>query len=117
MRPEDKDPAYLWDMLQAAKEVESMLEQNDLASFLSNIVLLRATERCVEIIGEAASRVSTKYRDAHPEISWREIIGQRNILAHEYGQIDHELLFKTAVEDIPTLSTLIEELLPPLEND
>lgn len=117
MRPEDRDPAYLWDMLQAAREVEAMLEANDLAAFLSNIVLLRATERSVEIIGEAARRVSTVYRDAHPEIPWREIIGQRNILAHEYGQIDHELLFKTAVEDIPALSTLLQELLPPLDDD
>jgi len=53
---------------------------------------------------------------AHPEIPWREIIGQRNILAHEYGQIDHELLYKTASEDIPALIGQIETLLPPLDD-
>ncbi|WP_275100342.1 DUF86 domain-containing protein [Sedimenticola hydrogenitrophicus] len=116
MRPEDRDPAHLWDMLQAAREVETMLAQHDLAAFLDDLVLLRAIERSVEIMGEAARRVSSTYQSAHPEIPWREIIGQRNILAHEYGQIDHALLYKTATEDIPALISQIEVLLPPLDD-
>jgi uncharacterized protein with HEPN domain len=117
MRPEDRDPAYLWDMLQAAREVEEMLEGHDLGTFLSSTILLRATERSVEIIGEAARRVSVAYREMHPEIPWRMIIGQRNILAHEYGQIDHGLLYKTAADDIPALIIQLKELLPPLEGE
>ncbi len=66
-------------------------------------------------MGEAARRLSSSCQEAHPDIPWREIIGQRNILAHEYGQIDHELLYKTAIEDIPPLIAQLEELLPPLE--
>lgn len=115
MQPEERDAAYLWDMLQAAKEVKDMTAGYDLEKFLGNRVLLRATERGVEIIGEAARRVSTNFAAAHPEVPWRQIIGQRNILAHEYGQIDHELLFKTATRDIPVLITQLETLLPPLE--
>jgi uncharacterized protein with HEPN domain len=115
MLPEERDPAYLWDMLEAAKEVNSMLDDYDLTAFLANRVMLRAVERGVEIIGEAARHVSLAYQQAHPEIPWREIIGQRNILAHEYGQIDHELLYRTVTEDIPTLITTIERLLPPLD--
>lgn len=116
MLPEDRDAAYLWDMIQAGKEVEEMIEHHDLASFLEDRVLLRALERGVEIIGEAARRVSPAFMEAHPEISWRQVIGQRNILAHEYGQIDHELLYKTATEDIPVLVNQLEALLPPLED-
>ena len=56
-------------------------------------------------------------REEYIEIPWREIIGQRNILAHEYGQIDHELLYKTAAEDIPDLISVIQNLLPPLDED
>ena len=115
MLPEERDPAYLWDMLEAAREVETMLKDRDMAAFLADRVLLRATERCIEIIGAAARRVSTAYTTAHVEIPWRNIIGQRNILAHEYGQIDHELLYKTAAEDIPRLIQQIEALLPALE--
>ncbi len=114
MQPEEKDAAYLWDMLQAAKEVEAMLAEFDLSAFLANRVLILAVERSVEIIGEAARRVSNTFQTSHSEIPWREIIGQRNILAHEYGQIDHELLYKTATEDIPELIVLLTSVLPPL---
>ena len=117
MLPEERDPAYLWDMLEAAGEVDDMLKDHDMAAFLADRVLLRATERGIEIIGEAARRVSTAYTTAHPEIPWRNIIGQRNILAHEYGQIDHTLLYKTAAEDIPTLITQLQALMPPLEEE
>ena len=115
MRPEDRDPAYLWDMLEAAREVERMVDDYDLVAFLNDRVLLLAVERSVEIIGEAARRVSMSYQTEHAEIPWHEIIGQRNILAHEYGQIDHELLYKTVTEDIPNLISMIEVLLPPLD--
>jgi uncharacterized protein with HEPN domain len=117
MRPEDRDPAYLWDMLQAAQEVVSMLDNVDLAAFLADRILLRASERTIEIIGEAARCVTPGYQNAHPEIPWREITGQRNLLAHEYGQIDHELLYKTAREDIPVLIKTITNLLPPLDDE
>jgi uncharacterized protein with HEPN domain len=117
MPPEDRDAAYLWDMLEAAREVEGMLQDCDEEAFLANRVLVRAIERGVEIIGEAARRVSPACADAHPEIPWRRIIGQRNILAHEYGQIDHELLYKTASEDIPALTARLEALLSRLDDD
>ncbi len=65
MQPDDRDAAYLWDMLQAAKEVEEMVGNCDLAAFLDNRVLLRALERSIEIIGEAARRVSSNYQEAH----------------------------------------------------
>lgn len=116
MQPEARDAAHLWDMLEAAREVETMLAGHDLASFLENRMLLRAIERSVEILGEAARRVSQPFRAAHSEVPWRLIIGQRNILAHEYGQIDHELLYKTAVEDIPALIGQLQALLPPLDS-
>ena len=115
MRPEERDAAYLWDMLQAAKEVDLITGKHDMSSFLGDIVLIRALERSVEIIGEAAKRVSSSFMLSHPEIPWRQIIGQRNILAHEYGQIDYEMLFNTATNDIPELIVLIERCLPPLE--
>ncbi len=92
-----------------------MLDQHDLSAFLADRVLLRAIERTVEVIGESARRVSPSYQNLHPEIAWGEIIGQRNILAHEYGQIDHELLYRTAMEDIPGLISVIENLLAPLD--
>ena len=111
---EDRDAAYLWDMLQAAKEAVEIMAEHDLTAFLEDRVLQRATERIVEIIGETALRVSPVGQQTTPEIPWREIVGQRNILAHEYGQIDHELLYKTVVEDVPGLIDQLEKVLPPV---
>jgi uncharacterized protein with HEPN domain len=110
----DRDAACLWDMLQAAKEVDVMMQDHDLAGLLESLILQRALERSLEIIGEAARRVSPEGQAVLAEIPWREIIGQRNILAHEYGQIDHEQLFKTVKEDIPDLIRNLEKALPPV---
>jgi len=62
----------------------------------TGITILPQDSPSLEIIGEAARRVSTTFQEQHPEIPWRNIIGQRNILAHDYGQIDHDRLYKTA---------------------
>lgn len=112
---EDRDAAYLWDMLQAANEAVEMMEEHDLASFLQNRMLQRAIERCVEIIGEVAQQVSPDCKATASEIPWSEIVGQQNILAHKYGQIDHELLYKTIANDIPKLIKNVQSLLPSID--
>lgn len=113
MALEGQDAAYLWDMLEAAKEAVEILGAMEVKTFKQDKIRCRAVERTLEIIGEAARRVSPGYQNLHPEIAWRDIIGQRNILAHEYGQIDHELLYKTIREDIPKLISTLSRLLPP----
>lgn len=72
-----------------------------------------AVERSLEIIGEAASRVSNEFRDAHPEISWKGMKGLRNVLIHEYGEIKHERIWVVATERVPDLIKLLEKLVPP----
>ena len=74
-----------------------------------------ALERSMELIGEAARRVSRNLREKHPQIPWKEIIGLRNILAHEYGRVDHAQLHATAAKDVPALIAALEKLLPPDE--
>ena len=115
MHPEKRVFAYLWDMLQAANEVVDMVADVSIEEFRENLVLMRAVERSLEIIGEAGKRVFPDYVAAHPEVPWKEIIGQRNILAHEYGQIDHDMLFRTVIEDLPDLISQLQDLLPPIE--
>lgn len=113
MALENQDAAYLWDMLEAAKEAVEILGEMDVAAFKKDKIRCRAVERTLEIIGETARRVSPIYQSKHAEIPWRDMIGQRNILAHEYGQIDHDLLYKTIREDIPKLISVLSRLLPP----
>lgn len=72
-----------------------------------------ALVRAVEVIGEAASRVSPEMRSAMPSVPWGDAILMRNRLVHVYFDIDHNILWKTATEDIPTLLPLLRPLLPP----
>ena len=90
MPREQADASYLWDILTAAQ-----------------------AERQVEIIGEAARRLSDAFRQQHPEIPWFKIIGQRHVLAHDYGEIKHDRLWRVATVHVPALIEQIEPLLPP----
>lgn len=74
----------------------------------SDLVLAAALERFIEIIGEAASRVSEAERERHPEIPWRGIIGMRNRLVHGYAAVDHEVIWDVATGDLPGLVTALQ---------
>jgi uncharacterized protein with HEPN domain len=67
----------------------------------------------LEIIGEAARRVSQQTRDAHPEIPWEQMIGLRNRLIHEYFRVNLATVWDTVQNDLPRLIALIEPLVPP----
>lgn len=110
MQPEDRDPAHLWDMLQAARDAASIVANVTRESFLGDRVRLLALERSLELVGEAARRMSDTFRKKHPQILWKEMIGLRNILAHDYGRIDHDKLYTTATNEIPKLITALEGL-------
>jgi uncharacterized protein with HEPN domain len=108
MRPDERDAAYLWDILDAARTVEQLCSGLDFPLYSKDRRTQLAVERALEIIGEAANRVSIPFRSAHPEIPWRQIIGQRNVLIHEYGEIKQERLWKVVRENIPQLIEMLE---------
>ena len=112
--PPERDAVYLWDMLTAAKGLVASVRGLVLERYLADENLRLAVERRVEIIGEAARRISGEFKSAHPEIPWQPIIGQRNVLAHEYGEIEPERIWNLAVRAIPGLIAQLEPLLPPL---
>jgi uncharacterized protein with HEPN domain len=70
-----------------------------------------AVLRAVEIIGEAATNITSAYRNDHEEIPWRDIIGMRNHLVHAYFDVDIPLTWQTVVEDLPRLIASLELLL------
>lgn len=112
MPPSDTDEAFLWDMLDAARSVRSLLAGMTLDRFQADRRTYRAVERELEILGEAARNVSGSFQVVHPDIPWKGIIGQRNLLAHEYGRIRHDLLWQAATENLPSLISRLESLLP-----
>ena len=112
--PLDKnDAAYLWDMLEAARGVVRSVEDFTFKQYQADENLRLAIERRIEIIGEAAGRVSQAVQQAHPGIPWRRIIAQRHVLAHEYGEIDDELIWTVATTHIPQLIVTLERIIPP----
>ena len=107
MQPEQRDAGYLWDMFDASQTVEQLISGQDFSQYSNDRKTQLAVERSLEIIGEAANKVSTSFRNEHSEIPWRQIIGQRNVLIHEYGEIKQERIWKVVKEKIPQL---IEQL-------
>ena len=108
MRPDERDAAYLWDMLEAAQTVGQLSSGMDFTQYSNDRRTQLAVERSLEVIGEAAGRLSAPFRNAHPEIPWRQIIGQRNVLIHEYGEIKQERIWKVVRENIPQLIELLK---------
>lgn len=115
MPPETGDASCLWDMLDAAQAVREFVSGRSFEEYANDRMLRGAVERHIEIIGEAAAKVSKAFRDARPEIPWRRIIAQRHVLAHEYGEIEHQLIWKVATVHIPDLIAKLDRLVlsPP----
>jgi uncharacterized protein with HEPN domain len=113
MHPEDRDIALLWDMREAAREVVEFMQGVTYARFTSEKVLRYAVERQIMVIGEAARLVSSSFKENHPEVPWSSIVAQRNVLAHEYGEILLERIWLVATERLPELIQLLDPLIPP----
>ncbi len=69
--------------------------------------------RALEIIGEAANKVTNETRELLPLLPWHEIIGMRNRIIHAYDRVDYDVVWDTANLSIPRLIELLETFLPP----
>src|SRR5215472_1014 len=113
MRPEERDPGLLWDIRDYGQAAMQMVAEMDYPEFLGNRFIRLALERSLEVMGEAARQVSPEFKASHAEIPWRSMLGQRNIIAHEYGEIEPAELWRSATESIPSLMPVLDALIPP----
>lgn len=107
------DEIRLRHMLDAAREAVALCAGRSRTDLLQDRVLALALVRCIEIIGEAASRVSPETQAEHVDIPWRDIVGMRNRLIHAYFDIDLDRVLDTLAGDLPPLITAIEGILHP----
>jgi len=104
------DTARLRDILEAC-ELPIRETGPRLTELRSDPVIQAATQRWIEIIGEAASRLSDQVRDANPDIPWRSMIGMRNVLVHGYFDLDPAVVEAVVGRDIPMIARRIAEIL------
>jgi uncharacterized protein with HEPN domain len=82
-------------------------------SYADDLKLQLALVKLIEIIGEAASKLSAEMRVSTPQIPWSDITGMRHRRVHDYRDIDLMLVWRTVQEDIPALLAELRPLLPP----
>jgi uncharacterized protein with HEPN domain len=98
-------------MLDHAKEAVDLLAGKERIDLASSRVLELALVRLVEIVGEAANRLSTENQFRYPSIPWKAIVGMRNRLIHGYDAIDLDVLWDTVKVDLPQLIDELEQIL------
>ena len=113
MQPTSPDAAFVWDMLRAAEDIGQVVQGLGREEYLHDRIRQLAVERAVEVLGEAARQVSAGFQYAHAEIPWRAIVAQRHVLAHDYGRIDQERLWRVATVHVPELIAQLLPLVPP----
>lgn len=112
MPPEERDVGYLWDMREAVRDCLDFVMGATYEQFGADKMMHAAVERRLEILGEAASRVSERFQTDHPEIPWKEIKGLRVILAHRYDTLDLHQLWRAATMHSQQLLSNLNALLP-----
>jgi uncharacterized protein with HEPN domain len=95
-------------MLDAAKEAISFVDNKTRDDLENNRMLALSIVKSIEIVGEAASKVTKGSREAHPEIPWTDIVAMRNRLIHAYFNIDLDRVWDTVTDDLPSLAALLE---------
>lgn len=110
-----EDRVRILHMIDAADSAVQFVAGRERSELESDRMLLFALVRAIEIIGEAAAKVSNETRDAYVEIPWRAITAMRNRLVHAYFDIDADILWVAATEEVPALLTQLRTLLDKAE--
>ena len=113
----DRDEGRLREMLDAAKKAQRFVAGKTLAMLEQDEFFAAALSYVVQNIGESASRVSSEVQQQFTQIAWREIIGMRNILVHDYLNTRYDILWNAATISVPELVRQLEAILPPFVDE
>lgn len=95
-------------MLRAAKDAVTIAQGRQRDELNTDILLQHALVHCVQVIGEAAARVSEAGRSQVPELPWARIVGMRHILVHDYFGIDYDAIWRVVMQHIPQMIPLLD---------
>jgi uncharacterized protein with HEPN domain len=105
-----REHLYLQDILEACDMIQTFLEGLDASTFLASELHKAATLQKLTVIGEAAARLPQAFREAHPQVEWRDIGAFRNIAIHAYFAVQWEIVWATANDDVPVLRRQVMEI-------
>jgi uncharacterized protein with HEPN domain len=103
------DRERLFDILEAVERIEAQAARGR-AAFADDELVQTAVIRWVEIIGEATRGLTDDLRQTHPEVPWRQMVAMRNVLIHGYFDIDVDLVWSVAQNDLPKLGAQIRAI-------
>ena len=112
-----RNQAALLDMVGAMNAITEFVQGKTWEDYLADLLLRSAVERQLEILGEAANRLSSSFRVAHPEVDWSNVVGLRNVIIHQYDEIDYEVVWEIATEQVPLLLEQLQPLLSDLPEE
>lgn len=104
------DKERLGHILDAIAEIESYTANIQIKDFLANSMMRFASIKQIEIIGEAANYITPETKTLFSDVEWKQIIGMRHILIHEYFGVDANLVWQVIVSDIPVLKAAITRI-------
>ncbi len=102
---------YLRHILDEIRYVEGVVSRIGLDDFLADETLKRSVVRSVEIIGEAAKKISTDFKDEHGDIEWRKIAAMRDKLIHGYFGVDYRIVWDVATNKLPELKRRLTQIM------
>jgi len=109
--PRRRDRVFLAPLEDPAEAALEFTDRHNAESFAGDRLVGYAVVRAIQLIGQAARGVSEELQAAHAEIPWREIIGMRNVVVHDYADVDPALVWKTVREDLPGLIERLNAIL------
>jgi len=108
-----RDKEYVIDLLEAAKLALSYVSGKTKDEFLKDTQCQDAVIRRLEIIGEAARRISDETRATYPKLPWKAMVGMRNVMIHKYDDVDLVIVWDTVQNDLQPVVARLEEVVPP----
>jgi len=116
MPPDERDAAYVCDILKAARLIGSFVADVTRQEFEQDPKTHYAVIAQLQIIGEAAKRVSEEFRSAHPDVPWSKMARMRDLLIHLYDRVDLGEVWRAACESVPQVVDQLERMLPSGED-
>ncbi len=113
--PEPKDIVRLRHMRDYAREAVDMIRGRVRADLDTERQLNLALVRLLEVVGEAAVRVTARTRETYPDLPWSQMAGLRNRLIHGYDAVDFDILWDILTLDLPTLIQRLDDILQHLD--